>query len=453
MPNENIVETRTAGTKVTEYTVYPTGDATVDPQGQTEDRMNIKFAVDNVADGGTVVLKRHRLGDAPNSVTAFNFGGDNPNMRIFITKSVTIRGDDNPTREWTAPQGWSAGVAENGGTTISGGRSLLVAGQNPATAALTPVRVSIADIRFKNFYRSAIRIFATRDQNEISGCSFVDYQVGQAGSPQGAFPFVVDSSGASLTISPDMLAGNLKISHNFIGPPPAVPDPTGINNLVHVSNCNLNLDFSNNRIEDMYWVGIAVYGNEGKTTISNNYITKSSSFKEGTAIAVGVRPSFKPEFPPEGNEIKIRGNKVEVKSGNSAGITVFLLKGDYFQPPAATPDAVHVFENTVEMLVPDGPEAENRAALACLGACSNSLWRDNIVKGSARYGIWVSDHVPSFTTFLGAPAPEMHPTDNHFQNNDLTEFTASNSQVSIAPAAVNTIMNNNSLGDVLPHVA
>jgi hypothetical protein len=430
---ENVDDTQVVQGNVMECTVYPKHPA--DP---TSDRAAVEFAINRVGKGGTVVLKPHRRNEI--NVTPFDFGGDSVDNAIYLAKpglDVTIKGERvaGVQPECNDP---IAGVAENGGATIVGGRVPFVVGINSA-GVQTQVTVKIVDIRFRNFYRAAIRVFATKGQNLISGCSFVNYDQSNVGvgpdDPQGAWPIVADNAAA-----PDNLAGQLTITGNFFGPPLAAGP---MNNLLHVSFCNLTpFTFSNNRITDMRWLGIVVYANKGETIISRNRITKNSSFLlEGAGISVGAWPAISPTDPPEGKTITIDSNIVEVASLNSNGIQVFLMDGKYYNPKAPDGRKIVVRDNTVNMV---GGGVQERAAMACLGACSKSEWVNNTVKGEAPYGIWVSDHA----SMQIAGNPVLAPSDNTFRNNSLESFTATKSQAFIGATVEHLKLLDNAFGAV-----
>lgn len=436
MPNgcENVKETIDANGQVVLCTVFPKH-----PQDPTSDRDCVEYAINRVSPGGTVILKFHRRNET--NVTPFDFGGDSASNAIHLVKpglDVTIKGERVPgvPPDCDDPV---AGVAENGGTTIVGGRQPFVVGMNPA-GVQTQVTVKILDIRFRNFYREAIRIYATKGENVVSGCSFVDYEksnvVVNPGGPQGAWPIVADNADV-----PDNLSGKLTITGNFFGPPLAAGP---MNNLLHVSFCNLTpFTFSKNRITDMRWVGIVVYANKGETIISGNRITKNSSFLyEGAGISIGAWPSINPTDPPEGKKITIEGNKVEVGSANSNGIQLFLMDGKYYTPPASTGRQISVRDNKVRMV---GGGTQDRAALACLGACSKSDWVNNTVTGEAAYGIWVSDH--AFMTITDKPSV-LNPSGNTFRNNNLEGFTATKSQALIGATVEHLKLLDNAFGPV-----
>lgn len=480
MANGNVVPTKMKNGKVVEYTVYPTGDTTIyppcdpdaynsqgpaalPPNAETPDKKNVQFAIDNIADDGTVILKRHRLNDNPSTVTPFNFGGDCPLVNtIFLTKSVKITGDENPQPEWTdAVEGWSCGVKQDGGTTITGGRVPFTVGLDPATNQYVPVRVSITNIRFTSFYRCAIRTFASTGKNLISNCSFVSYPKNgdfKIQQPPGAFPIVVDSAGRLISDpstgqpkrdpigEPEKLGGELQITYNFFGEAPTEPTL----NFLHVSDCNLKFTFSNNRVTDMYLAGVAVYANKGETNILKNSIRKQSNFVlEGAAISVGARPQIYETNAPEAphGKISIEDNTVEVESTNSSGISLFLLHGAYYEPPAHDPKKIVIKNNKIHIL---GNGEQERAAMACLGACSHSDWVHNTVKGEACYGIWVSDHrgiVSKIDVQTPSKTVTLDPSGNTFKDNDFSEFKAMTAEIFIGPTAAGaTMLSNNKFG-------
>jgi hypothetical protein len=84
-----------------------------------------------------------------------------------------------------------------------------------------------------------------------------------------------------------------------------------------------------------------------------------------------------------------------------------------------------------------------RAALACLGACTNSTWTNNIVSGSGRIGIYVTKAVPAFV-----PPPEGYLSCNSCIANRLSGFTADTAQVSVDGEA----RDNRFSGNVFGHV-
>jgi hypothetical protein len=89
---------------------------------------------------------------------------------------------------------------------------------------------------------------------------------------------------------------------------------------------------------------------------------------------------------------------------------VLLYPEHQFDPPVPAPQ-VTVRDNVVEMM-----HAGNyKAALACLGGCSNSLWTNNVVSGFARYGVLVSDFTADLYGF--AVTPLGGPVGNTFTGN------------------------------------
>jgi hypothetical protein len=384
------------------FVVHPTGD-------QNLDLANIQWALDHAQPGATVTLKHYALGAKQGNVTPFDLGDTGI---VYVTQDVRLEG------EVLHREAGQRGVKN--GTTILNGRQLQW-GRSPAGME-NPISASVKDIRFKGFSGGAIRIAATRNANEILGCSFVEYRKGTtvSGNIVGAFPIVADNPA-----NPDLLGGSLRISECYFGEVlvPAGEDPAtfakGTNNAMHVSNCSLDLDFSDNEIAEMYWVGIAVYGNKGHTTIARNTIRKSASFVfEGAAIAFGVRPRFN-ERAYDG-DATIEKNTITVGSTNSYAIVMALFAPNKYVPPAPV-SHVTVRDNLVKMK-PSKGNVTDRAALACLGACSQSTWTGNIVEGSGRYGIHVTGSLPDFMTARGMIAGG-EPSENTFSGNHLAGGT------------------------------
>jgi hypothetical protein len=448
--NANVAPTGPPGKPSIQYTVYPTGDP-------AQDVPNVREAVLAVDGGGTVVLESHRLGDPSGLVTPFDFGGDAEAGTIFLARNVHIEGHKHPDREWSDPKGWTAGVRPGGGTTITGGRQVFVAGLeiDPATGRppidpLTkvrveirkPVSVTIQDIRFDRSVRGAIRVHATSGHTEIRGCSFVNY-VATSDTPAGAFPLVVDSRIAGNIVAPAAVAGQMDIRNNFFGPPPGAMT----NNAIHVSNCNLKpLRFRNNRIEDTYFVGLAVYGNQGHTEVVENSIRKASTYvnpkigvNEGAAIAAGVWVG--PVKSPDGS-FTIRGNAIEVSSPNSHGIVVFRFDA------TAT---VEVRDNEISM-VANPNDVPERSALACLGAAcrSHGKWQDNVVTGTGPFGIRVSQKKPPYTDKTAeVTQPDSDPgVPAIFAGNRLEGFAATTAQFFVAQGVRRLEVRDNHFGRV-----
>lgn len=367
--------------------VYPTND-------RAKDVANVQQAVDDIAPGGLVVLKRSARDT--NALTPFAFGMDGV---VEVTRDVTLEGEVSSQ----AAGGWI-----ETGTTIAGGRQMMCGGKFvDGNWQLTPISIVIRNIRFEGFHAGAISIVAAKGNSAISGCSFVNYHVGQTvkGGITGAFPFVVDGD------QPDSVTGRLTITRNLFGLPPA--DANLPNNVLHVSNCDLELEISHNKIEDIYWIGIAVYGNRGRTRIQHNDITKTlSRAREGAGIMLGIRIAaiFRPwayEGPAD-----ISHNRIRIGSANSWGIAVMLYPPTQFHPApvgAAAHPGVTVSDNVILML-----NDNQQAALACLGASSGTEWKHNFVCGRAKYGIRVSREVPEFAM----PAEEgAEPSRNKFFEN------------------------------------
>jgi hypothetical protein len=411
--------------------VYPEGDTNFTQTAKTTDVQNITDAV-QMTTHGVVLLKCHKLGDLPTVITPFNFGGDAMSTNtIYLTKNVTITGEA-PVRE-SDPKyaGRIWGVAQ--GTTIKGGRFPFIAGigigaGGSSEGPFVPVAIIIKDIRFENFFRCAIRVYATTgDTNEISGCSFDKYLRSQfEPSPgPGTWPIVVDN-----VTSPTMLGGQLQIADNYFGAPPA----PGTNNMIHASNCKFRqLRFYNNRITDMHWVGIAVYGNQGRTIITNNVVTKSLSYKEGAAISVGVGPSPSGTYD---DDFTIEDNTVEVSSPNTHGIMAFLAK----------PTSPLVIRGNTVIMTPIANDTPARAAISCFGAACGSPFakvENNWVYGRAPYGVWASDRVPPLAKQVTPPDGGTTIRDNHLEN-----FTAIWSQVFVGQAAKRLKLLDNCLGCV-----
>jgi hypothetical protein len=443
------------------YAVYPTGNA-------DSDLKNVRDAIDLVQDNGFIDLKcRTRA----NVVTSFNFGVFDENTAadaidanglgmgvLYLSKNVHLRGE--------VLQKNSAGKGVEHGTTISGGRQIQW-GFDPVKTLATQISASIEGIRFDGFAGGAIRIRATTGHNEISCCSFVNYKKGKtvaiAGTTPktGAFPIVADAEG-----KPGRLGGDLLIRYCHFGTPPEAP-ANDLNNLLHVSHCSLDLEISHNQIDDMCFAGIAVYRNSGKTRIIGNVVNKMSSYKstiglDGAGIAVGAAPVLVADPWNYDRIVEILDNQVTVGSENSYGIMVLTFNSPPTEPPV--PQDVLVIGNIVSMVGPaaGGASTNAKAALACLGECSNSMWVNNVVTGCAANGIRVSGaSMPMKGKLTPVDGPQSNNVfrDNQFAGGSLADpingvttqfapFIAAEAQAYIGPAAADTVLKNNVFGPV-----
>lgn len=465
MSNVNVVEKKWKDGVVTEYWVYPTGNPNTDT-----DFNNVRDAIEDVADGGTVILKANALG-SKNSIAgpvAFQFGGDDTGLtkQISLTHNVMIRGEVDEREEVIRPGGYSTlhvGVKKGKGTTIVGGRMYF--------QWKTQVSVSVSDIRFEGFFHGVFGVHATTGHTEISGCSFINYEAGSytgasASQTKGAFPIVAFNQAA-----PDSLTGTMTIADNFFGEPKSSMTQD-TNNLIHLSDCSFKpLKIVRNHIEDMRWCGIAVYSNKGSTIIKENDIRKMSSYakvipssnsspeiinNEGAGIAVGVRAFFLANAACDG-DFTIERNTITVGSPNSHGILVFLFSPQKYTPPATNVPSIQVQNNYIDMVEQANQDAVHvRAALACGGAtwwCSKTKWKNNKITGKARYGIWVSDRVPGFVRKVSeddvALDLSVKPTPMEISGNNLTQFTATRAQVFVGKAVRGVkLSGNNKFGKV-----
>ena len=337
---------------------------------------------------------------------------------LRLSKSVTLRGDDVV------------------GATISGGKQLEW-GRAPDGIAIQPISATVENITFDDFTIGAIWIAGAKGENVISKCRFQHYRFGvKRAGLQGAWPIV--AGGAELS-------GSLTISGCHFGAPAAESVPAGgMNNLIHVNNCDLgNLTITGNEIEDMCWIGIAVWGVSGKTVISGNTITKKSSFDKwlgsNTGIVFGATPvSY--DLKRDGS-VLIENNTVNIETEDSHGIIVcHYPDGQYTTGVPGAQRAITVHDNVVNM-----KNANNQmAALACVGGCSDSNWTNNTVTGFARYGILVAQDTQSgFIRKSNGP-----PANNTFETNDLTQFKASQAQVFVDETAMHIAVRRNALGAV-----
>jgi hypothetical protein len=404
--------------------IYPTGDPAVDVR-------NIQAAVDDAH----VHIVRLMKSDA----AEFDFGGDDVDHSVTVLRDVSIEGDDAPIRQWQAPApaAWSAGVAPGGGTTIRGGRTVFKIGvregpdpANPASTVTTvvPVRVTIQNIRFDGFYRSAIRMYGSHGASAIVGCSFDNYRQSTVGDlqPQGAFPIVVDNRA-----DPTMITGSFRIANNYFAGATPTAGST-LNNVSHVSHCDLDLTVEHNRIEDAYLAGFAVYGNSGHTAIKENHITKDSSYArpaagidEGAAIAFGVL-SRRRDGP-----VVIEGNTIDVGALDSHAVLVYRRDVD---PPSSTT----VRDNVITMA--PGASFPRRSAVSLTGLAGVEATCDgntisnrggSVGVGCAPYGIFVSTRIPFKTTT--ATVPDQARWRLKIRDNRLHGFVATRAQVWVEP--------------------
>ncbi|HEX6309283.1 MAG TPA: hypothetical protein VFZ69_13900 [Longimicrobiales bacterium] len=404
----------------------------------TVDLERIQYALDHVrAHPNNKVLLRHGEYDLGTGTLQLN-------------RAVQLVGE-KPVRRRTGGFGAERGVTVVGGGAPPSDHFAIVWG------AANRVSATIQDIRFQGFIGDAIRIYRTEGSNAIRGCSFVSYEpidraplAATGGRILLACPIVLEPTARD----PDDLQGTLRIEHCFIGGPitdvqvqvdanstrdydPAID---AINNILHLGNSNLDLHVVHNELVDMYWVPIMVWGNKGETTITDNVIVKNNSYwRDGAAISFGMTNAAYYNAAAWDGRATIARNDIRVASPTSYGIMVTMYSGKLSQAPPLNAPHVTVEHNTISM------EGKNeRAALACLGGCDDTLWTGNKVNGSAAYGILISRSVPEG----GLAETQAGPTSNRFVGNDLSGLFASYAQAFITAEAELSDLDRNTFGSL-----
>jgi hypothetical protein len=222
------------------------------------------------------------------------------------------------------------------------------------------------------------------------------------------------------------LTGTLKVMNNFFGKPVSPAD--NFNNLMHFSNCNLELEISENEIEDACWGGFLVWGNKGHSKITRNTINKTKTYQnDGVAISVGVlTPNYVTPYAYNGSA-EITDNKITIGSANSSGILIANYPFSQNPGQVPIPDGISfVVSGNTLIMMNDSMGYSPKYALGCLGACSNTTWRDNTVTGMGSYGIYLSKSLPAFAPQANIDA---FVTNNSFENIDMRGFAALNTYV------------------------
>jgi hypothetical protein len=422
------------------------------PTGKTPDDCgHIQWAVSHVASGGIVSLRQYKKGTS--DPTSFNLGDPSDTtklpLHVSICQDVTIEGEFTEREDVSNVVGHRVGVKEDKGATVFGGQQTFYVGgscvDDEGNAFFSKPGVSIKNIRFDGAAPGPIKFNGGSGHNEVSGCSIVNYKFGATvgGGIWGAFPLVADPGDEA---GPEGLTGKFLMTDNYIGAPQLRQN---LNNMTHISNADLDLTISGNVIADAYWAAIVVFGNIGTTTISHNLISKASSRTvDGAAIAVGLsNPRFFSAYAYDGSTF-ITENRISVSSYNSSGILLLRYPSSQYDPSVTVPQDLEfvVSANVITIERDQAADSDNvKAALACIGACSNTLWKGNTVNGSAAHGILVTNQVPIFAEPLEAGAA---PSNNRFTANDLTGFTALQSQVFVDEFANENRFTNNDYGAV-----
>lgn len=422
--------------------VYPTDTYPKDVE-------NVQWALENVYEGGTVILKQYAAGTS--NPLYFNFGTTGT---VSITKSVTLQGEFTGFRKPLSGVGYGGWIQE--GTTIKGGTAPV---RVPRLGALNGPSFTIKDIIFNGPRNRAIGCGTSSGYNEISGCKIVNLMVGPLlGAPTGAFWMIIHGGTDENGING--LTGTLKIKNNFFGKPvnplpnSTEPDPNSlansINSLMHVSNCNLQLEISGNEVENCVWAGLLVMLNKGYSVITRNKINKTRSFLPGSGIGVGIYPSnsfFITNYSYEGgaevtaNEITIgspppSGTQPDALSTtNSSAISIAdyppnqfpALPGYPKQVPA--PATYVVSGNQIMMHRNYANNGLNPSAVYFGGAASNVTCYDNVMGGEAQYGFLMGRTV--LPPFMAAANESSFVAENHFYGNSLEGFSAGAAQVSL----------------------
>lgn len=322
------------------------------------------------------------------------------------------------------------GVPSRVGATMQGGSWLMWGRQSDAEQTFK-IHATIKNIRFDGFTGGAIRIAATEGNsvNTIQNCRFTEYKKGfsSEGKIPGAWPLVVGPGSSG----PSTIEGTLEITGCFFGAPSYDKDlqgkPVAMNNLIHINNCNLeHLRITKNTIEDMSWLGIAVWGVTGRTEIADNHITIGNTLFTkfpGTSAGIAFGLRGKSYLMTRDGSVVIERNTVTVNSADSCGIVVGLYGDSQYLQDTAAPGAIRdvvIRDNVVRM----NKVGNKRAALACVGACSHSTWASNVVTGSAPYGILVSQDTGERPVSTNAEdrfirQASASPSNNTFQDNAL----------------------------------
>jgi hypothetical protein len=400
------------------------------------DIQNVQWAVDNVALGGTIVLKAFL--DASGKVIPFDFGYSN---QLRVRRDLNLLGEAlsrNAPPAPGKPGGWI-----DSGTTIKGGHRALL-GESPSYVP----SVTIKDIIFYKSFNQAIHVITSKGYNEISGCRFMNIMQGYTGVTSGVYgAFNLLIHGGTNATAINLLGGKIRISNNFFGKvymPDGVTEADGINNVMHYTNCNADFDITENEIEDCAWTGFTIANVKGFTRIYRNKITKTRSFNDGVAISVGMAPSnalFVTNEAYEGsaeifdNEIIIGSPTAPWSTTNSHAIlisrypTTQQFPGFPNLPPhIEEPEDLYYLISWNRITMHRNPSSGglNPSAISCLGSAKNVTVKNNTLNGEAAVGIMLTKSLPAFM----APANEdAFVTNNSFHGNNLEGFNAGIAQV------------------------
>lgn len=428
-------------------TVYPTGTA---PVGlDSADRVNIQWAVDNVIEGGTVVLKQYKKGTS--TLTSFKLPFFTPadfplpfipmdnetTLRIHVLRDVNIQG------EYTQREDKGMGVKE--GTTVEGGHAVFVVGHFPGKEPV-PVSFTLKDVRFLQNYVYGLKIMGLKGNSEISNCSFVGLKwgAGYAAPDGGAWPIVAGGfydPVISPYSKPSDITGNLNILNNYMGLPdlnsiPASPVPglpkqlffSSIGTIIVSTDADIKVD-GNYMMGS--WQGLIVAFNKGLSTITNNTIIKDGAFiAEGFAVNLGLWPlvpkyAYNGKFVVKSNKIKVRNNLLPSPFPPVPDLANGIYLMDYNEsqldlPPSETvPSGItNVIEDN-EVTIVDG----GIAALSCNGACRNSTFKNNVLNGNYSMGARVTQETVDYLDLSVPPFTE-GPINNSFLNNTFNSENA-----------------------------
>jgi hypothetical protein len=401
------------------------------PGQSNNDVQNVQWAIEKVDVEGTIVLRQHAANTFMPS--PFHFGRIG---RLKVEKSVALEGQCELRAGFNdiGSGGWVLA-----GTTVLGGTQMDIGKGKTVT-------YSLKDIIFDGFYAGAVRVNKSKDgkvlkNSTISGCHFRNFFRGRVvrGTIVGAFPIVVD--GGLTAKEADECGGTLKILNNYFGRPVAGTDPVtpddNFNNLMHFSNCNLDLEISANEIEDCVWGGFMVFGNKGLSKITNNTITKTKSYLEGAAIGVGLMTENYNSQEVYTGKSEVVHNRITVSSSNSAAIAIAAYPRDLQTKDAGKTPPLHQVDRNV--IVVNGA----KGALACRGDCAKSKWTLNTVSGTATVGIWINRSLPPFPMAQLPDGDTLLPSNNVFDKSDLRTFIASFAQVFVDDAQSNRFEDNN----------
>lgn len=358
-----------------------TTDREVRPTGTfPTDLDSVQQAVDDVPEGGTVLLKALDIDGKPQF---FHFGdADSGRKGVNVKKDVVILGESIPTEVLKKdPLRFPHGKSPEGA--YAPDRTVIYGGQKPFHCRgdnTSAARLAVHNLYFAYPSQSAVQVGKSSGL-EVTKCVVYDIEPGLAFvKPDGTrFVVAVGIEATGLRTGHAALKGDFKVAHTNIKRREDF-EYDGPDSGIVVQLATMDVDIRHNAIVNFAYAGIGLDANNGAATIKDNAITYCGYGKRLESCGIGVKRNASAHVSIDHNTITC---------GSVPG-------------PAAAP-------------------LTSKHGVSLVGA-SNVTVTSNPVKGTvSSSGILVTD-------FVSSDGSKLHSNGNLIERNDLKELVAGTAQ-------------------------